>query len=150
MMSSEQDRAPYKEALSIGRLAALSGVKIETIRYYERIGLLAQASRTPGGRRLYGEDDARALSFIRRARALGFSLDDIRALLRLALGNGTCRQFKEIADQRLEEIRARLRDLGRIERALDVAIGGCAGDDGTNCAILDAIEHDLPAFPPSS
>jgi MerR family mercuric resistance operon transcriptional regulator len=136
---------PPETGLSIGQLSALAGVKIETIRYYERIGLLAEAPRTNGGRRLYGEADVRALSFIRRARELGFSLDDIRSLLRLALSKAGCRQFKEIAELRLEEIRGRIRDLGRIAQALDGAVGRCAGDDAPDCAILDALERDRPA-----
>ena len=135
---------PRENGLSIGRLAALSGVKIETIRYYERIGLLSEASRTSGGRRQFGEDDVRALSFVRRARELGFSLDEIRSLLQLALSQASCRQFKQVAELRLEEVRARMRDLGKIERALDVTIGRCAGDDGPHCAILDALEGDRP------
>ena len=134
-----------EDRLSIGSLAALSGVKIETIRYYERIGLLTEASRTSGGRRLYAEPDVRALSFIRRARELGFSLDEIRSLLKLAHGSGSCGQFKAIAEQRLEEVRARIRDLGKIEHALDVTIGRCAGDDGPNCAILHVLKGGQPS-----
>jgi MerR family mercuric resistance operon transcriptional regulator len=71
------------ENLAIGELSRLSGANIETIRYYERVKMLAPPSRTAGGRRIYGSNDLRMLVFIRRARELGFSLEDIRALLRL-------------------------------------------------------------------
>ena len=71
------------ENVAIGELSRLSGVNIETIRYYERVKMLAPPPRTAGGRRIYGSNDLRILVFIRRARELGFSLDDIRALLRL-------------------------------------------------------------------
>ena len=70
--------------LPIGRLSELSGVNIETIRYYERIGMMPKPPRSKSGRRIYGQADARTLGFIRRARELGFSLDEVRALLGLA------------------------------------------------------------------
>jgi MerR family mercuric resistance operon transcriptional regulator len=124
----------------IGRLSAASGVNIETIRYYERIKLLVPPPRTPGGRRLYGEDDLRALEFIRRARELGFSLEEIRALLRLATHGASCRQVRAIAVPRLEDIRARLRDLRNMERALEAAVSRCSGQDVPECAILDALD----------
>lgn len=130
------------ERFPIGRLSASSGVNIETIRYYERIRLLAPPPRTPGGRRLYGDDDLRALVFIRRSRELGFSLEEIRTLMRLATQGASCGQFRAIALPRLEDIRARLRDLRRMERALEAAVLRCSGRDVPECPLLDALVMD--------
>jgi MerR family transcriptional regulator, mercuric resistance operon regulatory protein len=127
------------EMFPIGRLSASSGVSIETIRYYERIKLLAPPPRTPGGRRLYREDDLRALVFIRRSRELGFSLEEIRALMRLATQGASCRQVRDIAVPRLEDIRAKLRGLRKMERVLGAAVSHCSGRDVPECPILDAL-----------
>jgi MerR family transcriptional regulator, mercuric resistance operon regulatory protein len=100
------------ENLPIGQLSRLSGVNIETIRYYERINMLAAPPRTASGRRIYGSTDLRTLVFIRRSRELGFSLDEIRALLRLGgPEKASCREVREIAAHHLEDIRAKLGDL---------------------------------------
>jgi MerR family mercuric resistance operon transcriptional regulator len=131
------------ERFPIGRLSASSGVNIETIRYYERIKLLAPPPRTPGGRRLYSRDDLRTLVFIRRARELGFSLEEIRALVRLATQGASCQQVRDIAVSRLEDIRAKLRDLRKMERALDAAVSRCSGQDVPECPILDALDAGL-------
>jgi MerR family mercuric resistance operon transcriptional regulator len=128
------------ERFPIGRLSASSGVNIETIRYYERIKLLAPPPRTPGGRRLYSGDDLRTLVFIRRARELGFSLEEVRALVRLATQGASCQQVRDIAVPRLEDIRAKLRDLRKMERALDAAVSRCSGQDVPECPILDALD----------
>jgi MerR family mercuric resistance operon transcriptional regulator len=133
------------ERLTIGRLSALTGATVETIRYYERIKLLAPPPRGQNGRRLYSHADVRALVFIRRSRELGFSLDESRALLRLAAGNPTCRQVRDIAMPRLEDIRARLRDLRRMEHDLEAVISRCAGDDEPDCAILGTLDIDRDA-----
>ena len=128
------------ESFSIGRLSASSGVGIETIRYYERIKLLAPPPRTPGGRRFYGEDNLRALVFIRRSRELGFSLEEIRALIRLATQGASCGHVRAIALPRLADIRARLRDLREMERALEAAVSRCSGQDVPECPLLDALD----------
>src|SRR5437588_11585102 len=91
------------ETFAIGELSRLTGANIETIRYYERIKMLPAPPRTASGRRVYGARDVRVLAFIRRARELGFSLDDIRALLRLGSPEkASCRQVREIAAHHLE------------------------------------------------
>jgi MerR family transcriptional regulator, mercuric resistance operon regulatory protein len=128
------------ERLTIGRLSALTGATVETIRYYERIKLLLPPPRGPNGQRLYGSADVRALIFVRRSRELGFTLDEIRALLQLAEGKPTCRQVRDIALPRLEDIRARLRVLRRMEDALDAMVSRCSGGDERDCAILDALD----------
>jgi MerR family mercuric resistance operon transcriptional regulator len=132
------------ERFPIGRLSASSGVNIETIRYYERIKLLVPPLRTPGGRRLYSEDDLRALVFIRRARELGFSLEEIRALMRLTTQGASCRQVRDIAIPRLADIRARLRDLRKMESVLEAAVSRCSGQDVPECPLLDALDAGRP------
>jgi MerR family mercuric resistance operon transcriptional regulator len=106
------------EAFPIGQLSKRSGVKIETIRYYERAKMLVPPPRTPSGRRVYDVTDLRILVFIRRARELGFSLDEIRALLRLGgLEKATCREVREIAAHHLDDIRDNRRS-GKARAAL--------------------------------
>ena len=97
------------EILPIGELSKRSGVKIETIRYYERVKMLPAPPRNASGRRVYGATDLRILAFIRRSRELGFSLEDIRALLRLGgPATASCGEVREIAAHHLEDIRAKL------------------------------------------
>src|SRR5712691_13345211 len=103
------------ENLPIGELSKRSGVKIETIRYYERVKMLPAPPRTTSGRRVYGAMDLRILVFIRRSRELGFSPDEIRALLRLgAPGTASCSEVKEIATHHLQDIRSKLGDLNKL------------------------------------
>jgi MerR family transcriptional regulator, mercuric resistance operon regulatory protein len=107
------------EQLTIGAASALSGVPIETIRYYEKIGLLRSPIRNANGRRRYNSSDLRVLSFIRRARDLGFRLEDVRSMLRLgAPADGTCEAMLAIAKPHLEKIRSKLRDLKTLEEIL--------------------------------
>jgi MerR family mercuric resistance operon transcriptional regulator len=138
------------ERLTIGRLSVLTGATVETIRYYERIKLLLPPPRGQNGRRLYTRADMRALVFVRRSRELGFSLDEIRTLLHLAGGNPTCRQVRAVALPRLEDIRAKLRDLRRMENALNAVVSRCSGGDEPDCAILAAldIDHTAPSQRP--
>src|SRR5437762_9366472 len=100
------------ENFSIGELSKHSGVNIETIRYYERIKMLPAPPRTAAGRRVYDPAHVRVLAFIRRSRELGFSLYEIRALIRLGgLEKATCREVREIAAHHLEDIRTKIDDL---------------------------------------
>ena len=133
------------DTFPIGKLAASSGVGIETIRYYERIGMLARPQRTQSGRRLFGQDDLRVLVFIRRSRELGFSLDEIRDLLRLAEQKASCRQVRDITAPRLADIRARLRDLRKMEQTLASTLSRCSGKDVPECPILDALDMQRAA-----
>src|SRR6266849_1141454 len=101
--------ASRAEAFPIGELSRQSGVNVESIRYYERVKMLVPPPRTASGRRVYDSTDLRILAFIRRSRELGFSLDEIRALLRLgAPGKASCREVKELAAHHLHDIRAKL------------------------------------------
>jgi MerR family mercuric resistance operon transcriptional regulator len=129
------------ENLPIGELSRRSGVNIETIRYYERIKMLPAPARTTSGRRIYGLHEARILAFIRRSRELGFSLDDIRTLLRLGgPDKASCREVREIAAHHLEDIRARLGDLKKLERLLAKTVARCSGRMAPDCPILDILD----------
>src|SRR5712692_6482052 len=111
--------ASRAETFAIGELSRLTGVNIETIRYYERIKMLPAPPRTASGRRVYDAMHLRILAFMRRSRELGFSLDEIRALIRLGgPEKATCREVREIATHRLDDIRANCSDLKKLERLL--------------------------------
>jgi MerR family mercuric resistance operon transcriptional regulator len=133
------------ENLPIGELSKRGGVNIETIRYYERIKMLAPPPRTASGRRVYGATDLRILVFIRRARELGFSLDEIRALLRLGgPEKASCREVREIAAHHLEHIRAKLGDLKKLERLLAKTVARCSGKTAPDCPVLDILDTQRP------
>jgi MerR family mercuric resistance operon transcriptional regulator len=124
---------------SIGLAADQSGVSIETIRYYERIGLVPKPRRTSGGRRVYAEDDVRRLAFIRRARALGFSLDEVRGLLALATSPDACPEVRELTMAHLARVRARIEELRRLERSLEARVAACADGGRAGCPIIEAL-----------
>jgi MerR family mercuric resistance operon transcriptional regulator len=127
--------------LPIGQLSRLSGVNIETIRYYERIKMLPAPPRTASGRRVYDSTHLRILSFIRRSRELGFSLDEIRALTRLGgPEKATCREVREIAAHHLDGIRAKLDDLTKLERLLAKTVARCSGNVAPDCPVLDILD----------
>ena len=136
-------RAP---PLSIGELSRLTGVHIETIRYYERVKMLPAPPRTTGGRRTYGANHRRTLGFIRRARDLGFSLDDIRTLLDLdGSGRASCAEVQEIAGHHLASVRAKLADLTRLEAVLSETVAQCAGNLTPVCPVLDILDNERGA-----
>lgn len=127
--------------LSIGELSRKTGVKIETIRYFERIGTVATPSRTEGGHRVYGEEHLRALGFIRRARDLGFTPEEVRGILNLGgPGNACCDEVRDIAAHHLEQVRFKMADLAHMERLLTATIEGCSGEHAPQCAVIDMIE----------
>ena len=129
-------------ALSNGELSRLTGVNIVTIRYYERVKMLPAPLRTDAGRRIYGPTDRRVLAFIRRSRELGFTLDEIRALLDLgAPGDASCAEVKEIAGAHLASVRAKLADLQRLESILAEAVSKCVGDAAPACPVLDILDR---------
>jgi MerR family mercuric resistance operon transcriptional regulator len=119
----------------------MSGVKVETIRYYERIGVLPAPPRTNSGRRTYDSAHLRTLAFIRRSRELGFSLDEIRELIRLGgPAKASCREVREIATHHLEHIRVRLSDLRKLERLLTSTVAKCHGRTAPDCPVLDILD----------
>ena len=128
------------EFLTRGALAAATGCNIETIRYYERIGMLPPPPRSAGGHRLYGPDLVSRLQFVRRARDLGFALEEIRELLGLIeAGNYTCAQIEGIAREHVEEIRRKIADLARLKRTLEAMAAQCSGGEIPVCPIVDAL-----------
>ena len=123
----------------IGRLSGETGVNIETIRYYERIGLMAKPPRSDGGRRLYDGAASRRLGFIRRARELGFSIDEIRTLIGVSLGKGRCADVHALTVQHLSDVRAKIADLKKLERTLAKTAERCARDASPDCPIIEAL-----------
>jgi MerR family transcriptional regulator, mercuric resistance operon regulatory protein len=134
-------RTPQAPDLPIGKLSRLTGVNIETIRYYERVGMLPPPRRTASGRRIYGAAEARTLAFIRRARELGFALAEIRALLALgAPGNASCAEVREIAAHHLARIRAKIADLEKLEGLLAGTVAKCSGRRVPECPVIDVLD----------
>jgi MerR family mercuric resistance operon transcriptional regulator len=132
--------------LTIGTLAARTGGNVETIRYYERIGLLPRPARSQGGHRLYEEGHVKRLGFVRRSRELGFTLDQIRTLLRLVDGGRyTCAQVKRITVGHLDEVRQKVADLRKIERVLRSMAAQCDRGSVPECPVIDALFGEAPA-----
>lgn len=130
-------------SITIGELSRRTGVNIETIRYFEKVKMIAVPPRTEGGHRVYGEDHLRALGFIRRARELGFSPEEVRGILRLGgPGSACCDEVREIATRHLDQVRSKMADLAQIERLLPLTIERCSGDHAPQCAIIDLIEGE--------
>lgn len=133
---------PRLHDLSIGELSRRTGCHIETIRYYERIGLLPEPRRTQARYRLFGEADVARLSFIRRARELGFGLNEVRALLSLARGGErSCAQARDLAAEHLTEVRAKIADLQTMERVLATTIRACARGRQPNCPLIATLSR---------
>lgn len=141
--------------MQIGELARATSCRVVTIRYYERAGMLPQPARAANGYRVYGDEHLRRLRFVRRARELGFSLDEVRALLQLVDGGDyTCNDVRKLSIRHLEDVRARLRDLQRLERALADLVQECAGGATPDCSMLEALYAEPDGadevLPPSS
>ena len=125
----------------IGELSRRIGVNMETIRYYEKIKMLPAPGRTAGGHRVYGPQEARVLAFIRRGRELGFTLDEIRALLDLGgPGKASCAEVRAIAKRHLGDIRAKINDLTKLERLLGRTVARCSGRKVPDCPVLDILD----------
>lgn len=128
---------------TIGQLSRLSGAGVETIRYYEREGLISNPPRRASGYRQYPEDTLSRLRFIRHAKALGFSLKDIKELLELRVAPGTtCADIRKRADAKIADVRIKLEMLRQIEQALVELTATCRGRGPTSdCPILDALDE---------
>ncbi len=127
-------------ALPIGEMSRKTGVNIETIRYYERIGVMPRPVRTEGGHRAYDADQLKRLAFIKRSRELGFSLGEIRALLDLVdTGTYTCSEVHERTTKHLATVRKKVADLRRLERVLKDMVADCSQGDVPECPIIDAL-----------
>ncbi|MFD0860568.1 MerR family transcriptional regulator [Roseovarius aquimarinus] len=126
--------------LSIGTLAQRTGTKVQTIRYYEQIGLLPEPGRTAGGQRRYDDGDLDRLSFIRHARQLGFTLDAIRELLDLSDNpNQSCADIDRIAHRQLKEVEARIVRLEALRMELKRMLGECRHDTVADCRVLEVL-----------
>lgn len=134
------------QAMPIGELSRRTGCNIETIRYYERIGLMPVPPRR-GRYRSYGADDVGRLSFVRRARELGFTLDEVRTLLGLAASQqASCAEVRRLAASHLEDVRARIADLKRMARVLAESVRACDAGQDAGCPLILALyaEHARP------
>ncbi len=130
----------------IGEVAKLTGVKIETIRYYEKAGILTSPDRGKNGYRLYAKAHIERLMFVKRCRALGFSLSQTLSLLNMANSEGrTCQQISQKAEKQLEDVRAKIEDLKRMEDVLSAYVNACPRDASKDCPIVTALS-DVPAL----
>ena len=129
---------------SIGELSKRTGVKVPTIRYYERMGLLDAPERSEGNQRRYSREGLKRLSFIRHSRQLGFPLDDIRELLELSQHPGKpCGNANSIANRQLDDVRGRIARLRRLERELK-RIAACDAENVAECAVIETLaDHTL-------
>lgn len=126
--------------MKIGELARATSTKVETIRFYEKIRLLAEPSRTGGNYRDYGPAHLARLSFVRRARDLGFTLDQVRELLALADDrNRSCRAVDIVAREHLAQIDQKIADLHALRRELDDMIGQCRNGAISECRIIETL-----------
>ncbi len=129
-----------KEGLSRGILAKQSGVKSETIRYYEKIGLMPDPVRSSGGHRVYNKKHLQRISFIRRCRELGFNLKDVRGLLDLVDGSKyTCSEVRDYTTIHINDIKQKIRDLQKMQRTLKIMVSQCDGKLVPECPIIDAL-----------
>ncbi|KKN45472.1 hypothetical protein LCGC14_0682860 [marine sediment metagenome] len=130
----------FVKPLQRAALARATGCNLETIRYYETIGVMPDPPRDPNGYRSYSEYHVRRLQFVMRARDLGFSLEEIRGLLTL-VDNDTrsCVEVEEIALAHLKDVQNKIAHLVRIEAALSNTLAHCSGTDVPECAVLDAL-----------
>lgn len=136
-MSSKQ------RVFTIGALSKVTGCNIETIRYYEKIGLLSEPDRTPGGHRVYNASDGSRLQFILKSRELGFPINEIRKLLVLVDGQKfTCGEVKELTERHIRDIKNKVKDLRKLERALSGLVVQCEGGNIPDCPIIESLWVD--------
>jgi MerR family mercuric resistance operon transcriptional regulator len=133
-------------SLTIGKLAKQTEVTIETIRHYQRIGLLTEPAKPDGGYRVYSADSIMRIRFIKRAQQVGFTLKEIATLLSL---DGThCTDVRQLAEQKCQQIDQQIRDLTALRQALETLVKDCQQTASTaHCAILDAFSDDTPPTP---
>jgi MerR family mercuric resistance operon transcriptional regulator len=134
-------KASRADGMPIGELSRLTGVHIETIRYYEKIGMLPAPPRTERGHRAYGPEETRKLAFIRRGRELGFTIVQIRALLKLGgPERASCAEVREIAKHHIDDICSKINDLVKLERLLRKTVAQCSGEKVPDCPVLDILD----------
>jgi len=126
--------------ITIGELSKRTGVNIETVRYYERIGLMPNPARTEGGHRLFDGEQVKRLTFIARSRQLGFSLKEIRTLMSLVdQGDYSCDEVNALTRRHLDKVRAKIADLQRLAKTLEEISAKCDGGKAPECPIFDAL-----------
>lgn len=126
--------------LKRAELARRTGCHLETIRYYEKIGLMPEPPRTASGYRIYDARHVSRLRFILRGRELGFAIEELRGLLRLVdRGTQTCAEVKALTEQHLDDVRAKIADLRRIEKVLAATAAQCSGDEVPDCPVLESL-----------
>lgn len=129
------------ENLTIGAFAEAAGVNVETIRFYQRKGLLSEPDKPYGSIRRYGLGDVARVRFVKSAQRLGFSLDEVAGLLQLDDGTH-CDEARHLAEQKLADVRSKLSDLRRIERVLGALVRDCCASQGTvSCPLIDALQQ---------
>jgi MerR family mercuric resistance operon transcriptional regulator len=128
------------KGLRRAELARRTGCNLETIRYYEKIGMMPDPPRTGAGYRAYDGSHVSRLRFILRARELGFAIAEVRGLLDLVDGGTqTCAEVKERTERHLADVRAKIADLRRIEKVLAATAAQCSGDEVPDCPVLNAL-----------
>lgn len=129
-----------QHTFTIGQLAETAQTPAATIRYYEKIGLLAFPDRSGGNYRLYGNDDVTRLVFVRRAREIGFTIDQVRNLLAFSdQGDGDCCAVTTLTEQHLAEVEQKIRDLNLLKEHLSRLLASCKGGRLADCRIIDAL-----------
>lgn len=127
--------------LTIGAFAEAAGVNVETIRFYQRKGLLPEPDRPAGGIRRYGETDVTRVRFVKTAQRLGFSLEEIGELLRLEDGTH-CKEASKLAERKLDDVRSRMADLARMESVLSALVGACRSSRGNiACPLIASLQQ---------
>jgi len=133
------------DGLSIGALSKQTGCNIETIRYYEKAGLLPTPARSPAGYRRYGSTHLTRLTFIRRARALGFSIEEVRKLLKLAdERKRPCAEVRVVTGAYLKDVQTKIADLRAMERALRETVAKCASGRSPDCPLIESLSRESP------
>ncbi len=136
-----------QQPITIGQLAKTAGIKVQTIRYYEEIGLMPEPARTASNRRVYDADGAKRLNFIRHARNLGFSIPAIRALIELQSNpKQPCEAADEIARVQLISVQSKIARLKALQKELERMLNHCQGDNIASCRIMEVLsDHSLCA-----
>lgn len=138
--------AQNRKRITRGELARRTGVNAETIRYFETIGVLEPPERTPGGHRSYDRTHVRTLDFVRRARNLGFTPRQVRAIMALGgPGQADCAEVRAIAQNHLDQVKGKLADLVELERLLTATVARCTGEAAPECAVIELIEESTAA-----
>jgi Hg(II)-responsive transcriptional regulator len=136
------------DIFTIGELAKEANVHVETLRYYERRGLIPKPHRTVSNYRAYSSENLRRVKFIKQAQGLGFSLNEIKKLLALrATPRAKCADVRRYAKHKIEDIDARIRSLARMRKTLENLLDECSGNrPATQCPILESLESDQPTI----